>query len=304
MRWTRRRWLTLAATTSLGACANTPTPSPDHIVDTATGRTLTWEDVSRRLRGVDIALLGELHDNPRHHARRAQLLAGFDEPVSVVVEHLPRGAEPQLRAEASGEMLRQTLEDSGFDAKGWRWPLHEPLFLAIARGGHRLSGGNLDREAAHRLARDGLPLMPADLAAWVEAAPLSIAGRAALEQDLRRGHCGQLSPTRTPGLVAAQRGRDAAMAQVLLSHLARVRLANGVGPVILLAGNGHVRRDHGVPVLLSSRTASARILSVGFMEPETSTTPADLPYDIAWTTPMATSDDPCKAWPMPRAGSA
>lgn len=304
MRWTRRRWLTLAATTSLGACASAPSPGPDRIIDTATGRVLTPEDVSRRLRGVDIALLGELHDNPHHHARRALLLAGFDTPVSVVAEHLPRGAEPQLRAEASGEMLRQTLEASGFDAKGWRWPLHEPLFLAMARAGHRLSGGNLDREAARRLSRDGAGVMPQDLVPWVEAAPLSTAARAALEQDLQQGHCGQLSPTRRPGLVAAQRGRDAAMAQALFSRLERVRLANGVGPVILLAGNGHVRRDYGVPTLLASRTASARMLSIGFMEPEASTTPADLPYDIAWTTPMATRDDPCKAWPSPRAGTA
>lgn len=296
MTWTRRHWLALAATGTLGACAGMPAADPDHIVDTATGRLLTPDDVARRLREVDVALLGELHDNPHHHARRALLLAGFDTPVPVVAEHLPRGAQPPLRADMSGEALRQILEADGFDAKGWRWPLHEPLFLAIARGGHRLSGGNLDRETARRLARDGPALMPADLAPWVDAAPLPMAARAALELDLRQGHCGQLSPARTPGMLAAQRARDAAMAQALWLQRERRDPVNRPLPVVLLAGNGHVRQDYGVPAMLAPRLARARMLSVGFLEPAADSGLAQLPFDIAWTTPPAPRDDPCKAW--------
>jgi uncharacterized iron-regulated protein len=40
---------------------------------------------------------------------------------------------------------------------------------------------------------------------------------------------------------------------------------SGGEPAVLLAGNGHVRRDHGVPVLIAAAEPGARVLSVGFL---------------------------------------
>lgn len=304
MRWTRRQCLVIAATATLTSCANVPTQAHDRIVDAATGAPLTPGDVVNRLRESDIVLLGELHDNPHHHERRAWLLAGIGTPLTVVAEHLPRGGQLNLPVDPSAEALRVALEADGFDAKGWRWPLHEALFMAIARRGHRLMGGNLDRETARRLAREGAGSMPAELASWIDAAPLSTSARAALEQDLQQGHCGQLSPARTPGMVAAQRGRDAAMAQALISQMERRPLTAEHQPVILLAGNGHVRRDYGVPTLLGRRVRPAQVLSIGFLEPTLAGSSSELPFDISWITPAASRDDPCKAWPAVRAASA
>ncbi len=264
-------------------------------------------DVVGRMRSADIVLLGELHDNPHHHTRRAELIAALGLPATVVAEHLPRAAAPKLAQDAGSDALRHALEASGFDAKGWLWPLHEPLFAAIVRAGMPLRGGNLERDAARRLAREGAAALPADLAPWIAASPLSGSARAALEHDLIEGHCGHLGASRMPGMVAAQRGRDAAMAQALMEAQAPTPLAPGQRPVILLAGNGHVRRDYGVPTLLAQRLPQARVLTVGFAEPAPSTAQGHMPYDIVWTTPAASRDDPCRAFkalPPARAASA
>lgn len=299
MRWTRRHWMATTVTTALSACAATPNEADERIVESASGQHLTPEAVLRRLRDADIVLLGELHDNPHHHARRAALLTALPPPAAVVAEHLPRAAATMLPARATKEALRLALEASGFDSQGWRWPLHEPLFAAIARTGMPLRGGNLPREAARQVAREGMAALPDDLAAWLTAAPLTGAAHAALMQDLMQGHCGHLSASRAPGMVAAQRGRDAAMAGVLLAELTRLRTVSGRGQVILLAGNGHVRLDYGVPTLLRQRRPQAQVLSIGFLEPAATLPPGPRLYDIEWTTPAAAREDPCQAFQAP-----
>ncbi|MCW5634172.1 MAG: ChaN family lipoprotein, partial [Rubrivivax sp.] len=122
--WLARRGGAVAAAAVLGACALPPGVEADRVVDVATGQALTRAQVMQRVRAADVVLLGELHDNAHHHARRATLLGGLPGPAVVVAEHLVRGAAPALPRTASGETLRQALVAAGFDARGWRWPLH------------------------------------------------------------------------------------------------------------------------------------------------------------------------------------
>jgi uncharacterized iron-regulated protein len=299
----RRALLALGAGLALGGRALPRDERGGAIVATPGGERLTPPAVLDRMRAAEIVLMGELHDNPHHHAERAALLSALRAPVPVVAEHLSRGAAPVLSAAARGEELLRALEAVGFDAKDWRWPLHEPLFAALARGGHDLHGGNLPRDAAHRVARDGLDAVPEDLRRLLDAAPLAASARSALEQDLLHGHCGHLSAGRVPGMVWAQRARDAAMAAALLAELDRVADRRVAGPVVLLAGNGHVRRDYGVPQLLAAVRPQVRLLSIGFVESGGAAVPlAEQPHDIVWTTPAAMREDPCKAFVAPRPG--
>jgi uncharacterized iron-regulated protein len=299
----RRALFVLGAGLALGGCAMPRDERGEAIVATPGGERLTPPAVLHRMRAAEIVAMGELHDNPHHHAQRAALLLALPAPVPVVVEHLPRGAAPMLPAAARGEELLRALEAAGFDARGWRWPLHEPLFAAVARAGHELHGGNLPRDAARRVARDGLDAVPEDLRRLLDAAPLAASARSALEQDLLHGHCGHLSAGRVPGMVWAQRARDAAMTAALLVELDRVADRRVAGPVVLLAGNGHVRRDYGVPQLLAALRPQVRLLSIGFVESGGAAVPlAEQPHDIVWTTPAAMREDPCKAFVAPRLG--
>ena len=285
----RRTVLSLSASAALYGCATGGEAPGERIVDVATGRLVSRVEVLDLLSASAFVLMGELHDNALHHERRAALLRDIGRPIPVVVEHLPSGTAPALGTNARGDALLQALQGAGFDARGWGWPIHEPVFAAIATSGHSLHGGNLPRELARRVALDGPAALPDELRRAIEAAPLTAAAMAALEQDLIDGHCGRLPADRLPRMVWAQRGRDAAMAAALRN--ARAGLAQGVA--VLLAGNGHVRRDYGVSRILAQAQPTARVLSIGFLEND-----ADLPpeaFDLAWITRGPQRSDPCTA---------
>lgn len=299
----RRRGLLAAgvawAALPLAGCGSVP-PGASARLQTASGEALPSGALAARVRAADVVLLGELHDNHHHHARRGDLLASLA-PAMLVAEHLPRGAEAQLRRDVTGTDLRDALKAAGFDDRGWGWPLHEPLFTAAAHAGHRLQGGNLPREAARQVVREGPQALPPELRRLLEAAPLDPAAQAALERDLLVSHCGQLPVTRLPGMVWAQRGRDAAMVAALVAARdGRTPATAAVAaPVVLLAGNGHVRRDYGVPQLLRQLHPGLRVLAIGFAEEGGRGSEDAGLYDIVWTTPAVRREDPCAGMTAP-----
>jgi uncharacterized iron-regulated protein len=266
----------------------------ERIVEVASGRTVTREQLLAALRASDYVLLGELHDNGVHHRRRGELLAMLAMPGSaapaVVAEQLERGQQVRFGAD-----LQASLVAAGFDAKGWQWPIHEPLFAPIARAGMPLIGGNAGRDIARQVARSGASAVPAELGAVIDAAPLSAPAQAALDADLFDGHCGMLPAARLGGMRAAQRARDASMWLALRDA--------GTRPAVLVAGNGHVRTDFGVPQLASAQRPQARAVSVGFLE--TGADPAGAPYTYVWITARAERGDPCAGMrPVAPAASA
>ncbi|MBB4844182.1 putative iron-regulated protein [Paucibacter oligotrophus] len=286
----------LAALLCLGlqACA-TPEPAAQasgpaaDIVEVASGRRISRDELLQRMRRSDFVLLGEQHDNPDHHRARGALLRELGQPARVVAEHLPSPAELRLKP---GDELLSELSQAGFAAKQWQWPMHQPLFTGLAQADQVLLGGNIPLELARRLAREGRPAMPAELLALSDPAPLGSSSQARLEADLIQGHCGQLPGSRLAGMVWAQRGRDAAMALRMLQAAEQ-----GAKPAVLLAGNGHVRLDYGVPQLLAEQQRQSRLLSIGFVEPGAPT--AGAPYHYLWISPAPRREDPCAGFTMP-----
>jgi len=267
----------------LAGCAQlAPSAGAERIVELASGREISREALLQKLRDSDYVLLGEQHDNAVHHQRRAELLSDLGAGAPVVAEHLTRGLSVQPGAE-----LLPRLQAAGFDDKGWRWPLHEPLFAAAAAPGHVLLGGNAPRELAREIARKGEAAQPADLRAVTGSAPLDAAGTQALDADLVQGHCGMLAGERLLGMRWAQRARDAAMWLSLQQAQAQ---AQG-RPAVLLAGNGHVRRDYGVAQLIAAQQPAARLVSVGFLETGARTEGA--PYHYVWITAAPAREDAC-----------
>ena len=88
-------------------------------------------------------------------------------------------------------------------------------------------------------------------------------------------------------MAAAQIARDQYMARLVEAHALR--------GAILLAGNGHVRADVGVPRWLQPHTRG-RTEAIGMLEEGDFTAEeAGAAYDRAFTTPKQLRDDPCKA---------
>lgn len=236
------------------------------------------EELLLRLKASRFRLLGEVHDNPEHHAIRARLLdalgrAGlkpavafeqFDSEHDVALQALLR-----TRKVITAEDVANAVQ---FDRKGWNWAFYRPIVETALRHGMPLRAANLSRAAARRVAQGtqdvALPAWPASR-------------ERELQDYIFEGHCRALPQSAMPGMTAAQRARDLTLARAL--HGAPVDGA------ILIAGNAHVRRDFGVPVYLPGES----VFSVGLLE-----APPEAPalYDFVWVTAAAKRPDPCEAF--------
>ena len=259
--------------------------------------------------GVDFLLLGEIHDHPLHHRLRARWLeelAGQGRFV-LAIEQLDADRQPALdEARRAAERARdaaggaegsvtgrgaggqQSADEAlrlaraaGFDFRGWHWPFYAPYVELALRRGLPLAAVNLSNEQTRRIARgEAHPLAGAQPPGW------SAAERDAMAAEIRDGHCGMLPEPAIAPMAAAQVARDAQMARALVD----ARRASGL-PVVLLAGNGHVRADLGVPRHLAGLAPGARVLAVGFVEPGVPR-PA---FDLSVLTPVHERPDPCEA---------
>ena len=264
-------------------------PVAAQIIDLANGQRISESTLIERLRERDLVLLGELHDNRAHHTARAQLIARIaSDSTTVVSEHLPMDARVAPRIVNDATDVRGPLEAAGFDAKGWAWPLHEPLFGGILGSGLAVVGGNLPKGMSRQLATRGDDALPEPLVQSYRRSTLSPATLRLLDQDLVDGHCGQLPERYLPMMRLVQRATDVAMADALLQH----------SPAILVAGNGHVRKDVGVPQVLHAVAPQLAVASVAFLE-HGSERPELLQslsgrYDFVWLTEGAQRKDPCE----------
>jgi uncharacterized iron-regulated protein len=106
------------------------------------------------------------------------------------------------------------------------------------------------------------------------------------ENAIAAGHCNLLQAEQLPALARAQIARDVIMARSIRPYVDR--------EVVLLAGNGHVRRDIGVPFWLSP-DAMRDAVSIGVLERNDDSVPEDVAeFDVYVITERAARADPCK----------
>jgi uncharacterized iron-regulated protein len=90
-------------------------------------------------------------------------------------------------------------------------------------------------------------------------------------------------------MALAQIARDAVLAHSIQPYFQR--------GVILLTGNGHARRDIGIPAHLAPADR-ARTVSIGLLENNENAVTMANDFDIALRTPAQARKDPCSEIPM------
>ncbi len=291
------------------ACAPSPVmmqTAPDAVVHPLSGRIwgtragdwISTSELERRLTRARHVLLGEVHDNAEHHRLRRDLLAALvrdGRRPAIAMEQFDHEHQPALqRAQNEPAPTPESLKTAGrFNAQGWNWSYYEPIIrLALD---HRLPivAANLSRADAFRVSTEGAAavLGAAAVSELQLEQPLPDAGRLKLEQVIDDGHCGEAPRNILPGMVAAQRARDAVMAHALRGHASAV----------LIAGNGHVRRDFGVPHYLAPSPQGGGVQVVGFLEVDAvKSSPTDYvtagapEYDYIVFTSRTPRPDPCE----------
>jgi uncharacterized iron-regulated protein len=243
-----------------------------------------------RLTGDAIVLLGEVHDNAEHHRLRLSLLRRAVEAgwrPALALEQLDRERQAELeRARRERPRDAQHVIDAA-GGPGWSWDFYRPFVELALAYDLPLVAANLSRDDGRAIARGGLDaVFDADGQARLgldRAVPAD--WQAAQEREIDAGHCHVLPPEAWPALARVQLARDAVMAGLLREHGAR--------GVVLLAGNGHVRRDLGVPRWLPDAERT-RVFAVGYLEEGDEPPPGA--FDAVVVTPRAERPDPCEAF--------
>jgi uncharacterized iron-regulated protein len=278
-------------------------PLSGRIWDVKAGRFVAVEAVVDALTRARFVLLGERHDNPDHHRVqaalvRALLAAGRRPAVAFemfTVDDAPALARQRAAAPRDAAGLARAID---WQRSGWPdWAFYQPIAQAALDFDVPIVAANLAPATARALARGQRAALPDDFASRY-ALDRSLPGRAqaALTAEIREAHCDQLPPERVDGMVLAQRARDATLADHMLSVA-----ADGA---VLIAGNGHVRSDRGVPLYLRAREPAATVAVLAPLEVrEGATRPleyaasgGELPYDWVWFTPRIDTVDPCARW--------
>ncbi len=233
---------------------------------------------------ADVVLLGELHDNPFHHANQARWVVSIA-PAALVFEMLPPALALRAQSHGPAPGLGEALD---WEARGWPdFSMYRPIFAAAADAA--IFGGEVAGDDARRAVIDGAAAVmgPAGdvFGLGVGLPPDEAAARAEAQGG---SHCGALPPEMLPGMVEAQRLRDAALARAVVAAIAETG-----GPVVVITGNGHARRDWGVPAALAIAAPDLTVTSVGQFE---ASPPGDPPFDAWAVSPASSRGDPCDAF--------
>lgn len=264
-------------------------PLEHRIWDMAAGAEINRSDLVSRIAGSDVVLLGEVHDNPDAHLAQGALVRLL-EPHALAVEMIPTSKEDALNAFLAGGGEPSGIgPEIDWNDSGWPdWQIYEPVFRDWRPG--TITGAGLPRSEVRRAMTDGAAAIPLDPPmSELLGTPLDPGIQADVEADMIKAHCGHLPKEMAPGMIEAQRLRDASLASAVL------RAGTEDGLVAVIAGNGHVRTDRGLGTYLPD---NLKIVSVGILEADIGIAPEDvpaagLPYDLVWFVPPAEREDPC-----------
>lgn len=288
--------LTLAFCIAKAPLAPADDPPAGPVLAVANGQQIAPDALIDALGQADVVIAGEAHDNRIHHRIQAWLIRRLA-PKAVAFEMVQQSDEAKIAAHLSaGRAPAEIGQTIGWEASGWPdWAIYRPVFEAAAAGDGAILGGGLPRDMVMNAVRQGAAAVaPPDLAPLVSVA-LRDDWQRALEAEMVAAHCDKLPAAMAPGMVEAQRLRDAAFAHAVLRAAALGR------PAVLITGNGHARTDWGVPLYLAQAQPELGVLSIGLVEVTPGETPAAdeiraMPYDYVWLTDPEPREDPCKAF--------
>ncbi|SFR08379.1 ChaN family lipoprotein [Poseidonocella sedimentorum] len=236
--------------------------------------------------GADVVFIGEVHDNPAHHAVQAARVAELA-PAALVFEMLEAGVAARVTEELRRDAA--ALEAAlGWAESGWPdFAMYYPIFTAAPEA--RIYGAAIPRELARTALNEGAePVFDGDAARFGLTEPLPEDQQAAREAMQASAHCDMLPEALLPGMVMVQRLRDAELARV-----AEIALSETGGPVAVITGTGHARPDWGAPFLLRRAAPEITIVTIGQAEEGAE---FGAGFDELIITPPIPREDPCAAF--------
>lgn len=234
-----------------------------------------------------MVFLGENHDNSGHHRVQADWIDAL-KPSALVFEMLT--TEQALRVTDDIRNDPDAIaEATQWDVSGWPdFAMYAPLFMVHPEA--RIYGAAVPREQLGGLMENDVATVAgAEVAAQfglTDALPPD--QQTAREALQKAAHCDALPDEMLPMMVTVQRLRDAMLADAALAALEETG-----GPVIVITGNGHARKDWGAPFYITAAAPDIVVFSLG--QGEAGQMP-DGGFDLLMDGPAVDRGDPCEAF--------
>lgn len=255
---------------------------------------------------ADVVMIGETHDNPDHHKLQAWLireLAHKGKHPGVVLEMIgPEKADSLASYLGTGSATPDGLGSAlDWNNSGWPdWSMYRPIIEAALGAGYPILPGDASKLQIREVGERGLRVLPdaeVDRLGVGRLLPAKLGG--ALTEDIKVSHCNQLPDADVVKMTDVQRFRDAVLADNVLKAVQKT------GGAVLIAGDGHVRTDRGVPYYLHARAPNLKIVTILLKEVESGveSPEAAVPRDpdgkpaasFIWFTARSDRPDQCEA---------
>jgi len=236
-----------------------------------------------------VLLLGEVHDNAQGHRLRYDLLRQRVERgwrPAIVMEQFDREDQDLLNKAQKGCLDAQCVIRVVNGAR-WDWQLYYPVIQLALTYHLPLVAGNLSRADASRVVRDGVTATfdPQSVKDYRLDQPLPADVRAAQQKEIAIGHCNMVPEMMIAGMVNAQVARDIWLAKIVRDQRPL--------DVVLIAGNGHVRKDIGVARWLNLIAPILTVRAEGFVEGGDQRGDNGALYDVVHQLKPQQRTDPC-----------
>jgi uncharacterized iron-regulated protein len=209
----------------------------------------TLKEMIADLSGAQVVFVGEIHDQPSHHAAQLQVIRELHEvgvPVSIGLEMFRQDGQSDLDQWSGGEMGEDRFRK--IFVEHWNsWPLYREIFIYARDNRIPMVGLNIPRQLVNQVARNGFDSLSDKQRKDLPLAYCNISPR--YREFMTRtlqGH--PLEGTAFQYFCEAQILWDASMAFNLEKYLRE----NPQRTVVVLAGNGHAWK-HGIPEQLLRR---------------------------------------------------
>jgi len=240
-------------------------------------------------------LLGEVHDNGVQHALRLEALRRRLEAgarPAIAFEQFDRQQQADIDRVRREQPRNANALIAAAGARNWEWKYYRPFVELALEFDLPIVAANLSRGEAIKVATEGWGAIfnaAEQVALGLDRLPAEFIS--VHERAVARGHCDLLPIDSLPPMARAQIARDIVLARSVLPYFSH--------GVVLLTGNGHVRKDVGVPYWLNPEQRR-EVVSIGLLEadPDGTEGPVDdvrQRYDAFLATAPAERPDPCEA---------
>jgi uncharacterized iron-regulated protein len=232
-------------------------------------------------------MMGEVHDNAQGHFYRLKDLEaklGGQWRPALLMEQFNVDQQNSLTKAWQVCKTAQCVIDTAGGIKGWDWGMYKPLIELAIKYELPIVAANLSNQQVKAVMQSGFTAVfdEQTIKAYKLDQPLPQPWLDNQRQLMIQSHCNALPAEAIDPMVNAQAARDVMFAKLIEQYASQ--------GAVLIAGNGHVRRDVGVYQWLPADLAS-RVKIAGYVEPAGANT---VLYDIMRVVEEHKRPDPCE----------